>query len=217
MCFSATASFSLAGVLTAVGAGGIARNSRPQDRLFAAIPLIFAAQQAAEGVVWLTMPPSAHESLRHIATLSFLGFAVVVWPVWAPLALLRAERERSHQRFLKVVLAIGVAVSLASALLLVHESPIAKIAGHSIKYESIPIGTPAVGLLLTFVYLVPTIGPFFASTMRLSRTIGLTLVLSLAVTLLVERTALTSVWCFFAAILSCQTLMAVPHTRTARA
>jgi hypothetical protein len=40
------------------------------------------------------------------------------------------------------------------------------------------------------------------STTPVARTIGLTLVGSLVATVVVERHALTSVWCFFAAILS---------------
>jgi hypothetical protein len=39
----------ISGVLTAVGATALARNSSKPRRMFAAIPLIFAAQQAAKG------------------------------------------------------------------------------------------------------------------------------------------------------------------------
>ena len=42
MCFSATGSFAISGVLTAVGAVSVARNSSKPHRMFAAIPLIFA-------------------------------------------------------------------------------------------------------------------------------------------------------------------------------
>ena len=55
--------------------------------------------------------------------------------------------------------------------------------------------------------------PLFVSTLPTARTIGITLVISLIATLVVERDALTSVWCFFAAILSLQTLGAVERVR----
>ena len=70
-------------------------------------------------------------------------------------------------------------------------------------------------LLALIAYLVATIGPFFASTLPMARTIGATLVLSLVVTMLAEQDALTSVWCFFAAILSVQTLIALERSRRA--
>jgi hypothetical protein len=47
------------------------------------------------------------------------------------------------------------------------------------------------------------------STTSLGQTIGSTLVVSLAAALLVQRDALTSVWCFFAAVLSVLVLVAV--------
>jgi hypothetical protein len=44
--------------------------------------------------------------------------------------------------------------------------------------------------------------PFFVSTMRRAKLMGGVLVLALIATFIIERQALTSVWCFFAAILS---------------
>jgi hypothetical protein len=44
--------------------------------------------------------------------------------------------------------------------------------------------------------------PFFVSTISRAKLMGTVLVLSLLATFVIERQALTSVWCFFAAILS---------------
>ncbi len=51
-------------------------------------------------------------------------------------------------------------------------------------------------------YVLPTVVPFFISTISRAKVMGTVLVLSLLATFLIERQALTSVWCFFAAILS---------------
>jgi hypothetical protein len=75
------------------------------------------------------------------------------------------------------------------------------------------IGNRAVAILLLVAYLVPTIEPFFVSTMRTARVIGFTLAVSVVATFVLERDALTSVWCFFAAILSVQTLIAIERVR----
>ena len=62
-------------------------------------------------------------------------------------------------------------------------------------------------------YLATTVLPFFVSTARQSRTIGTALIGSLIVTILVQRDALASVWCFFAAILSGLILGAIEQAR----
>jgi len=64
------------------------------------------------------------------------------------------------------------------------------------------------GLVHLLAYVVATVAPFFATTASLART-GVTLVASVPVTVLVERDTLTSVWCFFAAILSGLMVIAV--------
>jgi hypothetical protein len=51
-------------------------------------------------------------------------------------------------------------------------------------------------------YVLPSVVPFFISTISRAKLMGTVLALSLVATFLAERQALTSVWCFFAAILS---------------
>ena len=53
MCFSATASFLAAGVTGAIEVVAIARTRRASEAPLAAAPLIFAAQQGIEGLLWL--------------------------------------------------------------------------------------------------------------------------------------------------------------------
>ena len=111
--------------------------------------------------------------------------------------------------------AVGSLVAVGAALLMLRSPPVAAIAGHSIRYESVSFGNRAVAIVLLLAYVVPTITPLFVSTLRTARTIGITLVISLIATFIVERDSLTSVWCFFAAVLSLQTLVAVERVRRA--
>jgi hypothetical protein len=208
MCFSATGSFAISGVLTAVGATALARNSSKPHRMFAAIPLIFAAQQAAEGSVWLTMdggPPALHQLMVGI----FLGIALIVWPTWLSSALKLVERNPARRRALGALFWVGSAVAVYAAVFLIRFRPIARIAGHSIRYDYATSADGSSHLLYLLAYAVPTVVPFFVSTVSMARTIGVMLVVSLAASVIVERDALTSVWCFFAAILSGLILVAV--------
>jgi hypothetical protein len=209
MCFSAPASFALSGILTGVGAASIRQSSSNARRLFAAIPLLFAAQQAAEGTVWLTVGGNPESVVLRVAVYAFLGFALVVWPVWCPLALQRVERDPVRRRILTALIWFGAAVAASAAFLLSRWQPVAVVVEHSIRYDRAGTSSAFRDFLVLLAYALSTIVPFLVSSAQLARTIGLAIVLSLTATALIERNALTSVWCFFAAILSVLILVAV--------
>ena len=209
MCFSATGSFAAAGVLAGIGTTSLSRNRSTRLQMFAAIPLLFAVQQAAEGVVWLTIDQADSVGLQSMAVTTFLGFALVIWPTWLPLSLLRIEDRQVRQRTLTALCLAGFVVSVYAAILLLRWHPKAQVAGHSIRYlySAGPSALPP-GFYLA-AYALPTVAPFFASSASLARVTGLALIGSLITAAVVERDALTSVWCFFAALLSGLVLMAV--------
>jgi hypothetical protein len=202
MCFSATGSFGVAAVIAGIGAVAVAQKKPPSHRMLAAVPLMFAAQQVAEGIVWLTI----HDPNKRVATLAaavvFLAFALVVWPVWVPLSLLKAERKPHRRRALAVLACCGGVVSVYAGQMLLRRPPSAHVAGHSIAYS---YGTDAPALLLALYipgYILPSIVPFFVSSVSKAKTMGVVLAVAFAATMVMQRQALTSVWCFFAAILS---------------
>lgn len=160
MCFSATGSFLASGVLGAIGVAATKRNTSPAHRLFAAIPLLFALQQAAEGVVWLTLEGSAPPQLQRPAALVFLGFALVVWPIWVPLSLWRLERLASRRGLLRFFVAAGLCVSLIAATLLFRWAPVPQVVARSIRYVD-PAGVIAFSpLFMLGVYAIPTVASF---------------------------------------------------------
>src|SRR5579862_1463576 len=116
MCFSAAGSFALSAVLAGVGAVSVARNSSKPHRLLASVPFVFAAQQAAEGAVWLTMDTD-HAVVSRLATTAFLAIALVVWPIWAPLSLRLVEGNPQRRRALTAILWLGGLVSATAAFL----------------------------------------------------------------------------------------------------
>jgi hypothetical protein len=202
MCFSAAGSFAVSAVLAAIGGASLARNSSRPRRMFASIPLIFAAQQAAEGVVWLTFGDPAHAILHRVAVNGFLGVALIVWTTWLPSSLRALENDAARRRLLTALFGFGSLVALYAAVLLTWWPPTARIVGRCLTYDHPKIHDSAMFIYLCG-YAIPSIIPFFVSTYRRARGIGGALVASLFAAILVERNALTSVWCFFAAVLSC--------------
>jgi len=217
MCFSATGSFALSGILIGVGATSLGLSASPSHRLLAAAPLLFGAQQAAEGIVWLTIGSPSHVNLQTLAVDVFLGFALVVWPLWVPLSVRRMEHDAGRRRILTGLCWFGGIVSVAAAILLSRWQPFAQVVGNSIRYDYPGTSNAALHVLLVLAYLVSTLLPFFLSTARLARTLGVTLVLSVVAAALIRRETLTSVWCFFAAILSGLILLGVQPSGRGRA
>lgn len=202
MCFSATGSLAVAGLIVATGAATLNRNVHRPLRLFAAIPMLFAVQQAAEGIVWLTLDRVPPGSLHVLAVNTFLGVALAVWPVWLPLSLRMAERDADRHRVFTVLIGLGVLVSLWSLYVLTRWQPTAIVEGHSIRYHFAGSSDMRVKALLLLAYALPTVGPLFVSTVRLTRIIGTAIVVSMVVTIIIQRDVFTSVWCFFAAMIS---------------
>jgi hypothetical protein len=202
MCFSATASFTVSGILASVGAVAIAQRPPKAVRMVAVLPLLLAAQQASEGIVWLTMGEQPRTLLHSLSVVVFLGFALAVWPTWLPLSLFMAERDEGRRRTLKKLALLGAGVSAYSLSVLASARPIAEIAAHSIRYEYGISRRPLVQVAYLLLYIVPTVGPFFVSTVQLSKATGSVLLLALVTTLTIKEGALASVWCFFAATLS---------------
>ena len=209
MCFSATASFTLSGILGVTGVASIARSKTPTTRQFAAIPLLFGLQQFSEGIVWSTMDAPAHLALHETAVVSFLAIALVIWPMWAPLALWRIEPEEVRRKVLMSFLILGVIIAAIALRLLLKWEPVAVIKGNSLDYKHATMGFAIPEFALLLAYSVPTVGSFLVSTRPMVRTIGLALFVSLVLAILIKREALTSVWCFFAAVLSGMIYVAV--------
>lgn len=134
--------------------------------MFAAIPLVFACQQAAEGAVWLTLGQTGSDTLRGLAVNVYLGFALIVWPTWMPLALASMEPSIRRRRLLTILVGFGVVGATYAAALLIQWQPAAAVVGHSIAYDFPGRGGALRQFVHLFAYLIPTIAP---SSCRASR------------------------------------------------
>jgi hypothetical protein len=211
LCFSAAGSFSAAALLAGIGAASVARNEARPLRMLAAVPLLFSVQQAAEGVVWTRLDEHPPGAVARLAVFVFLAFALVVWPVWLPASLKASEEDPRRRRVLARLAWLGASFGAVAAVLLLRSRPSAHLSGHRIAYE---FSAGIQGVLPLIGYVLPSVVPFFVSTTPLTRVIGVLLVGALAATFVAERNALTSVWCFFAALLSALILVIVLRART---
>ncbi|WP_367846917.1 DUF6629 family protein [Rhodoferax sp. WC2427] len=197
MCFSATASFTASVFLAGVGSVTWTQARTPGERPFAAIPLLFALQQAIEGVIWLTFRYQA-PALNVGLTYAYVFFSHVLWPVFVPVAVLLLEPPGRRRRTLVVFVLAG---SVASAWLLYQVlvyGVVSQPLGQHIAYLA-PHFFAVVTMLL---YVVSTTVSLLLSTQRMARVFGGLALLSLAVAYGVYSTWFISVWCYLAAMLS---------------
>lgn len=199
MCFSASASFTAASVLSLIGILGIKINSKKNLRLFSVIPLLFGIQQATEGLVWITMN-NPESIINKISIYIFLIFAMVIWPTIVPLSLSIYDKE-PQKKILKIITAAGSMISLYAIYQLITKATTANIATNSICYSIANID-PFILKYGIYMYLIPTIIPFFITKMPLAKLSGITITISLIISLYFKYESYGSVWCFFAALLS---------------
>jgi len=200
MCFSATASFGAGVVLSIIGVASIIKVKHPSQILFASIPLLFAVQQITEGVLWVTLPNPAYNSLSQVMTYVFLFFAQFFWPLWVPIAILMLEKESKRKRFQKVLVGMGMIVALYFAYCLISYPVHAKIVGYHVTYK---VDYPnLLGKYGGIFYLIATVAPPFFSHIKRMWMFGVSMFISYLITAIFYDHYVVSVWCFFASIIS---------------
>lgn len=200
MCFSAGASFAGGVIISSIGVITIREVHKPSQIVFASIPVFFGVQQIVEGCLWLTLPDANYISIQKIATYCFMIMAQVLWPIIIPVSVLLMEKNRKRKRVLQILLVLGMSLSFyyAFCLLLFHVTP--QIAGFHIQYNTDFPDSLAMAAFI--VYLVVTITPLFVSDIKRTYMLGILMFLSCLITAIFFTQYLTSVWCFFAALIS---------------
>jgi hypothetical protein len=200
MCFSPEASFAGGIIITAIGVATVRKVHNPTQIVFASIPLFFGIQQIAEGFVWITLPGNDYINLQKISTYLFLIMAQVIWPLMIPVSIMLMEENIKRKRILRILSGIGLSLSIYYSYCLMTYFVYPEISGHHILYKNgFPhsLSNPAFG-----VYLIVTITPLFISGIKRTWLLGTLMTLSCLVTTIFFRQYLTSVWCFFAALIS---------------
>ena len=205
MCFSATASFTAGVALLVVGTATTRRAGRSNGLAFAAIPLLFGIQQILEGALWLTFPAEA-PLWNMVLTYVYSFFSHVLWPIYVPIAVLLIEPAPWRRKVLAAIAIAGAAVGLYLLYFLVRLPLVAQVTGRHIAYLS-PHFYAVEAMTL---YLLGTCLSSLFSSHRSVRLFGGAAFLSFMAAYAFYATWFISVWCFFAAVLSCIVLLHFP-------
>ncbi len=200
MCFSPEASFAGGIIISAIGVATVTKVHNRSQIVFASIPLFFGIQQLAEGVLWMALPDPMSIVTQKISTYWFLIMAQVIWPVLIPASVMLMEKNAGKRKILHFLFGLGLLLSLYYSFCLISFNVSPEISGYHILYKNgFPhsLSNPAFA-----VYLIVTITPLFVSGIKRTWLMGILMALSCLVTAIFFTQYLTSVWCFFAALIS---------------
>src|ERR1035437_3898433 len=200
MCFSAGASFAGGVAISAIGVATIMKVHKPSQIVFASIPLFFGFQQFVEGSMWMILQHPEFSRYQSPFMYTFLLMAQVFWPMMIPLAVLSMEVNKKKKKWLWILLSAGLTLSLYYIFCMVtfHSTP--QISGYHILYMD---DSPKIVTFIAFIfYLITSITPLFISSIKRTHLLGTLMSLSCLVTIIFFTHYLTSVWCFFAALIS---------------
>lgn len=201
MCFSAHASFIGSGLLFIIGSLTLLKVKNKSQLPVALIPYFFSIQQFSEGILWLILTNNILLGFSQIAMYTFLFFAFIFWPLWMPFSLYQIETHKKEKHLLIITFIIGLFVAGINSFYLIFYGAKATILSHHICYDinlesSIPTN------LALLVYCIATVLPLFISSVKYVRQFAILITASLIIAYVAYIKFFTSVWCFFAAILS---------------
>ncbi len=195
MCFSATASFTVAAATAVIGVGLLKHVKHPKELLVAIVPLLFALQQTVEGMLWLQLSETSAQHSTAGLTLVFLLFAQVLWPVYTAIAVVLVEPDYRRRAIMYAIAVGGAMLSVYLATGLLGDTQVARIQGHSIAY-----GTRYNPLSWQQIpYMICTGLPPLISSHKPIRIFGLSILSGFLISAYFFVATFVSVWCFFAA------------------
>lgn len=198
MCFSAEMDVVAGLVIGSVGVDALRHVRRPKDLPLASLPLAFGVHQLTEAFVWWGLKGDVAPSTGRAAVWAYMAFAFVVLPLLTPLALLVVEPDDVRRRRIGRFAALGALVSLVYADAMLSGPIAATIHGRTLAYDAGVTHGGAVAAL----YMVATVGALLASSHSRIALFGMANLLALPVLVLTSSRALTSLWCFWAAVAS---------------
>jgi len=203
-------------VLGTIGVIAVVKAKTNPQRLFATIPLIFAVQQATEGILWLTLKDPSLATWQPLLTHIYLVFAMAVWPLWVPLTIRLLEKDARRKKTMNVLVTIGAIVAVIVVLVLsLYPVEVMTPVCLSCPFSATPslnqhlhyrFTFPPIpkGLIsaFTMLYILATIITPFISSIKKMKWLGFVFLATYMFAVILYNGFVISVWCFFAAILS---------------
>lgn len=207
MCFSLEADLVAGALVLPVGALALREVRAPRELLLAALPLVLAAHQLTEAVVWAGVEGRVPDQAAHVAAVAYVVVALPLLPTLVPAAVLLVART-GRRRWVAPFLALGAVVTVHLARLVVENGVRVEAHPHALVYR-IGLHDPE---LWTGLYVLATMGACLVAGHRLVVAFGVVNLVGLTVVALAYRDAFASLWCLYAALSSLLVLAHLVHS-----
>ncbi len=199
MCFSPTGDLVGGSVVVAIGIDACLHvRGRPEYIAIAALPVVLGLHQIDETFVWWWLQGHVSSAWGHPAMLIYLFFALVVLPTLVPVMFFFVEPPGPRRWRIVPFAVVGVAVSAV----LLEAMMVGQSRVHLGRYHLIySIGLHH-GIAIIGFYIVATCGPLLVSGFRAVVWFGVANLIAVIVLALLCASGFTSLWCFYAALLS---------------
>ncbi len=203
MCFSASASFIASGALASLGVVSFV-SAKKKDKILAAIPIMFSIQQFSEGVQWLYLNSGSSSSTFGYL---FLFFAFILWPAYVPIMTFILDKK--ERKILGWFVFAGISVALYFfTIFMMGPLDIQKV-NSCVSYNfNFPFQN-----FVVLAYLLAIVGSLCISSLNIFRYFGIVVGFLGLVAWLFFQLTFTSVWCFFAAIVSLMFFFYIKYKR----
>ena len=198
MCFSAEADVVAGLVVTAIGVDALRQVRRPAERALGTLPVLLGAHLLVEAAVWQGLTGDISASAGRDAMWLYLAIALVVLPVLVPLAVRAVEPDDRRRRTIGYLAILGAALAGVYVVVMLRASVDVRIDGNHLAYDL----NLDHGGLLAGIYAVVACAPPMLSSERRIAAFGLANLAAVVVLAWVQNTALTSLWCAWAAVTS---------------
>jgi hypothetical protein len=199
MCFSPTGDLVGGSVVVAIGIDACLHvRGRPEYLAVAALPVVLGLHQIDETFVWWWLQGHASLAVGHAAMWIYLLFALVALPTLVPVMFFFVEPSGRRRWRMVPFMVLGVVVStvLLEAMLVGH--PSAKLGTYHLAYSiGLHHGVAIIGL-----YIAATCAPLLLSGFRSVVWFGVANLVAVIALALLCASGFTSLWCFYAALLS---------------
>lgn len=203
MCFSASASFIASGALATIGVASFV-SAKKKDKILAVIPILFSIQQLSEGIQWLYLNSGSSSSFVGYL---FLFFAFILWPIYVPTTVFLLDTK--ERKILGWFIFVGIAVALYfSIILMMGPLDVQKI-NSCVSYNfAFPFQN-----FVVLAYILAIVGSLCISSLNIFRYFGIVVGFLGLISWFFFAITFTSVWCFFAAIVSLMFFFYIKYKR----
>jgi hypothetical protein len=198
MCFSAEADLVAGAVVTAIGVDALRQVRRPNERPLGALPVVLGAHLLVEAVIWQALAGDVDRAVGRQAMWVYLAVALLVIPVLVPFAVRAVEPDPGRRRTMARLGAAGMTLAGVYLVALVTAPVSVHIEGSHLAYR---LGIDHGGLLAGIYAVVACAPPMLSSERRIAA-FGLANLVAVVVLAWIESSALTSLWCAWAAVTS---------------